>query len=588
MRTLSIKLILSLLLFEIFSWSLSANNSSIIEQDSVFNFQYINSISISEPERALHLLDQAEAEKRIPQYQIDNLRSCVYQNGFGLYRMAVLYSEKAYRSDSIRQHPEELLNLLDLMTDQYNNIGNHETSIRYAIEGAELAKKLKNKGAEANMLLYIGINKRELGLKLEARPYINQAIEIQEQSVEEAVSWYDIDDLLYSYGVKITHALEDSVYQQAIDLLPKYERQMKRLENMPDTPGGVCDMRYASEYAAFACIFLQNGEPKKAEEYYQKYLKTDYSTSIDGEPIRIEYLLSAKRYKEAMRYIQKEMQNCIDQKDTISYTYIHYVLEYKARAETGLNNHKAAAETYRQMLLISDSLNARDKESVSLELATIYETNEKDRTIIKQQSRIRENNIMIISIGGILLLAIGFIAWFVRGLRITLHKNKVMAKQIDNLISCEAELFHTKKRVALLSSLLAAQSGNSDITAQSTDKETDDITLFNQIDEYIKGNKLFLQPEIDREALIKLVHTNKNKFTHLIQDNTHTTFNDYINNLRLEYSISLMRNYPQYTIEAISIESGFKSSRSYYRLFRDKYGMTPFEYKKVTKNEEDK
>ena len=155
MRTLSIKLILSLLLFEIFSWSLSANNSSIIEQDSVFNFQYINSISISEPERALHLLDQAEAEKRIPQYQIDNLRSCVYQNGFGLYRMAVLYSEKAYRSDSIRQHPEELLNLLDLMTDQYNNIGNHETSIRYAIEGAELAKKLKNKGAEANMLLYI-------------------------------------------------------------------------------------------------------------------------------------------------------------------------------------------------------------------------------------------------------------------------------------------------------------------------------------------------------------------------------------------------------------------------------------------------
>ena len=98
---------------------------------------------------------------------------------------------------------------------------------------------------------------------------------------------------------------------------------MKHLENMPDTPDGICDMRYASEYAAFACIFLQNGEPKKAEEYYQKYLKTDYSINIDGEPIRIEYLLAAKRYKEAMHYIQKEMRNCIDQKDTISYNYIH-------------------------------------------------------------------------------------------------------------------------------------------------------------------------------------------------------------------------------------------------------------------------
>ena len=49
-----------------------------------------------------------------------------------------------------------------------------------------------------------------------------------------------------------------------------------------------------------------------------------------------------------------------------------------------------------------------------------------------------------------------------------------------------------------------------------------------------------------------------------------------------------MRNYPYYTIEAISEESGFKSSRSYYRLFRDKYGMTPSEYKKVMKSDEDK
>ena len=83
MRYLSMKLILSLLLFEIFSWSLSANNSSIIEPDSAFNFQYIKSISFSEPERALRILEQAEEEKRIPQYQVNNLRSCVYQNGLG-------------------------------------------------------------------------------------------------------------------------------------------------------------------------------------------------------------------------------------------------------------------------------------------------------------------------------------------------------------------------------------------------------------------------------------------------------------------------------------------------------------------------
>lgn len=96
-------------------------------------------------------------------------------------------------------------------------------------------------------------------------------------------------------------------------------------------------------------------------------------------------------------------------------------------------------------------------------------------------------------------------AWFTHHVT----QNKAMAQQINNLISCETELSHTKKRVALLSSLLAAQSENPEITVQGTDKEIDDVALFNQIDEYIKGNKLFLQPEIDREALIKLVHTNK-------------------------------------------------------------------------------
>lgn len=576
-------LILCLLFIGLADRDLAADNPSTAEPDSIFDIEYIQSICFSEPQNALRILELAEQKRRIPQYQIEMLRGKVYQSGLGLHRIAIRYSEKAYQNDSLQQRPKELLKLIDLMVDQYNSVGNYETSTRYAIEGVRLAKRLNDKGMEANMLLYVGINKREQGLKEEAKPYLDQVIEIQEQIAEKAQAWTDINDLLYAYGIKITHALEDSVYQQAIDLLPKYEAYMRRLGDMPDLPEGVLDILYASEYAAFACVFYQNGELRKAEDYYQKYLQTDYSTTTEGEPIRIEYLLTAQRYGEAMTYIQKDMRNYIDQKDTISYHYLHYVLAYKARAEAGLHDYKAATKTYQKMLAISDSLNARDKEAVSLELATLYETNEKDNMIVKQQAKIRENHITLIFIAGSLFLAIVLTLWVTRDLRITRRKNKVMAQQINDLISCEAELSHTKKRVFLLSSLLAARSGEADTKETGPDKEMDDTALFSQMDEYIKGNKLFLQPEIDRDALIRRFRVNRNKFVHIIQENTRTTFNDYINNLRLEYSISLMRNYPRYTIEAISSESGFKSSRSYYRLFRDKYGMTPFEYKKVTK-----
>ena len=86
-----------------------------------------------------------ETHRQLPQFRLDKLRSIVYQNGLNMFRMALTYSLKAYRNDSVRRHPDEALALLELITDQYNVTGNYTESTRLAVEGIELTKQTGNK-----------------------------------------------------------------------------------------------------------------------------------------------------------------------------------------------------------------------------------------------------------------------------------------------------------------------------------------------------------------------------------------------------------------------------------------------------------
>lgn len=546
--------------------------------------EYIYSISITEPQKALQLLEVAEQEGTIPSYKIDDLRSCVYQNGLGLYRLAAFYSQKVYAGDSIRNYPEEYLLLLDRMSTQYQEVGNLAESIRYAVEGAELAKRLHKVDVEANMLLLIGINKRQMKLNAEAATYIDRAIGLQETlQASDSLNWRIVDDLLFSYGTKITYALEDSAYQEALDLLPRYDARLEQLKHLPDQPEGLYDMRQSSKYAAFACVFYRAGDWQKAEACYRNYLKTEYARTAEGEAIRIGYLQLSGRYEEALQYIRKEMKRRTDQGETISYDYVDCVLSPKVQVETELRDYQSAVETYRQIQTVLDSLQRRDKESVSLELAALYESQEKDQLIQEQQNALKVRHVFLFFLISMLLLSILFLSWMVRNWHIIRKKNNVLSRQINGLISCQAELLQAKKTIA---DLLSSREKNEHDHEEKPDREhsdrpIDDGSLFYRLDEYVRAERIFLQPEIDRSALMKYLHLNRNQFAEMMRDQAKTTFNNYINGLKIEYSLSLMKTYPKYTIEAIAEESGFSSQRTYYRVFRDILGMTPTEYKKT-------
>lgn len=59
----------------------------------------------------------------------------------------------------------------------------------------------------------------------------------------------------------------------------------------------------------------------------------------------------------------------------------------------------------------------------------------------------------------------------------------------------------------------------------------------------------------------------------------HTNFNQYLNEIRLNYASSLLEN-TDMSITDIYLEAGFESQRTFNRAFRQRYGRTPSEYRK--------
>lgn len=71
---------------------------------------------------------------------------------------------------------------------------------------------------------------------------------------------------------------------------------------------------------------------------------------------------------------------------------------------------------------------------------------------------------------------------------------------------------------------------------------------------------------------------NKSQIRSSIQKATGLGIVAYLNNIRLELALEQLANTND-TIEAIADETGFGSARSFYRIFKDKYGMTPNDYR---------
>ena len=200
--------------------------------------EYIRSIYIEKPKCALKLLDVAENKKSMPLRVIDELRSLSYRNLF-MNKLAYVYARKSYVLDSVYQKdPEHLLKMTVYLAELSFLMSKYNESMNYALDGIAQSKRLEDRVSEARLLYCIGENNRMLSFKDKAYDFFDSAIDLLKgrKGVKE------IGMLSSFYGGKMSYLMTDSLYEDASVMALEREKQIKKLETLPDVPKGLVDM----------------------------------------------------------------------------------------------------------------------------------------------------------------------------------------------------------------------------------------------------------------------------------------------------------------------------------------------------------
>ena len=93
--------------------------------------------------------------------------------------------------------------------------------------------------------------------------------------------------------------------------------------------------------------------------------------------------------------------------------------------------------------------------------------------------------------------------------------------------------------------------------------------------EYVADN---FRNEISLEKMAYELCVSKYVLSRMFAKTFHRNFNKYVNDIRLDYAASVIENSME-SITNICLDSGFESQRTFNRVFKERYQMTPREYR---------
>ena len=113
---------------------------------------------------------------------------------------------------------------------------------------------------------------------------------------------------------------------------------------------------------------------------------------------------------------------------------------------------------------------------------------------------------------------------------------------------------------------------------ESRTSQGDSVTL--QMVEYLSQNYL---EDISLESCAQALGFNISYLSSKFKSQVGVTFHQYLVNLRLNHAEWLLRD-DDTPVELVAEKSGFSSSKTFYRVFRDKNGISPKQYRFQWKN----
>lgn len=552
----------------IFNLNISANNKEL--PDSVLTIEHTYYYVLTDPQKAQQIMDQLKVRKQYEPWELDWCQADLYYNT-GKYRLALYYFERVAQYKEVKNKSQLYMDLLSTMMECYRMNNNIQEALKTAIDVNNIAKSLNNKSEIGRSYMFMGATTFQQHNKKLADEYFSLA----KNNLEEAQN----TEYLYHFNLTSANLMaEQEEYKRVYEYIKEAEINLKQMEANTENllmPEEQIAYEKGRLYA-LACEILEKSDRRKqAKEYYVKFMNSPCAKDSRSKIYIVPYLLEAGDYTTAISISRERIEILRLETDTIGED-MSAAISYLVQGYEMSGKQSQALIFSKQAISLSNNMRIKDRENTALELATIYNVQEKESRIAKQESDLQRKNLWLCCSLIITALCLFIIIQVVRNMRQIKEKNLAMIRQIK-----EMQLYREK-----LDKLQKESIQNKETQLEiKLDSDNFDNTTLSQIfavaDQKLKEEKLYLNPNLTRDNLIDLLSVKRLDFIQAINQYSGMNFTDYVNSLRLQESIKLLETSDKKSMEIIAEMSGFGSVRSFYRQFKSKYKMLPSEYRRL-------
>lgn len=375
-------LILLLTVAAVLSVTLSCSHGpQNAERQSVADSLLDAAFDVGDYERAIVLVDSLEKTGDISAVQSAYYRGSVSlsQNNLRLAKeilSSVLDMKPTNAKDSIC-YIYSARNLTEVL--YINN--DFEGVLRVALPAIGWFKDM-NRGestATGDLIRFVGMAQLSLGMKEDAAESFDKFYNIVMKAYAANPSWPDLStNYYYTHGIFEEYVNID--VEEAKKWLPRLDSLFAMIER-EDIPAEEKDYYLSINYKShgyMAVLLKQTAELDRAIANYQK---TEFSKTISGRIGGGSLLFEAGRYAEAADLWSIVDQFVAENAKELSLDNISNFYGYKFKANYKAGRRDSALAVAAYIVENLDSAIAKEKNSAAAELATVYQTQQKDAEI---------------------------------------------------------------------------------------------------------------------------------------------------------------------------------------------------------------
>lgn len=566
------------------------------------------------PERALTLLDSALLLGNISEYRAQCIRARIYSKSLVEQRQdsAILICKELLGHDSVRNDAAEQENILDLLIATSRAKPDYEEYMHWAAQKAELCQKQGQETERWRSEADVGYVMTHLGQESEGLAKLDEAI----NHLDAPGSIDRMDAFVVACKRKINalnelHRYDEVITlgQRILDRLNHYEQHAKdyaedsyRLSwsDHPNDRDRYLDFSRAQANGFIAEAYAIINEKVKAKEHLALFDQSDYGKTFRARRMIAPTQMALGMYDEALTTYAEIARRMAA--DTLNGDYA-VILRSRAIAAHARNHYAEAYDYQTRYADLSKVLSDSLMKGKAHEYAARYHDQEQKLEIAQINAESQRKTIIIWAAVIIILLVSIFATWLLRQWRVIRRKNLVLVEQIGEAIEYKEKYESLTPGPSPLRATLQPSGGRmgegSDYSyGQKTQQVTpvapaiesdllslDDISddeLFRRLRHAIKREHLYLDPSLDRQKIMDIFQLSRHRVgAAFAQGSEFASLSDFIRDCRLEYSCNLLVTRPDLSIKEVAAKSGFNYASNYSSDFKNRYTMTPSNYREL-------